>query len=204
MKRLLQAAVVLVVIAVSIMPAFAAIGMPYPDVSENAAYAEAVIELYDYGIMSGDTSGNFNPNKTITREEFAAIICRMLGEEESAQAIKTSSFSDVPSSRWSVGYIAKAAELGIVSGYGNGKFGPKNPVTVEQAAKMLVCAWGYEDAAKEAGGWPDGYLSIAKSNGILNGVLSSSSSSAKRWEVAVMAYQMRLNPFADEQGGFGE
>lgn len=202
MKKFLKAAAAMILIAVSAVPVFASIDLPYPDVAENAVYAEAVIQLYDYGIMQGDTTGNFNPNKTITREEFAAIICRMLDEEENALAIKKSAFSDVASTRWSSGYIARAAELGIVNGYGNGVFKPKDSVTVAQAAKMLVCAWGYGDEALEAGGWPDGYISVAEEQGILENVSSGNSAAAKRWEVATMAYYMRMNPFAYEQGGF--
>ncbi len=204
MKKFLAVICVVTLMLTSFIPTFAASDLPYPDVSENAVYAEAVLELYDYGIMQGDTAGNFNPNKTVTREEFATIICRLLDEEENALAIKTSPFNDVASNRWSAGYIARAAELGIINGYGNGKFGPEDPVTVAQAAKMLVCAWGYGDNAVEAGGWPDGYVSIAEDLGILNGVKSGTSESAKRWEVAMMAYQTLMNPFEYEQGGYAD
>lgn len=168
----------------------------------NAQYAEAVLSLYDNGIMKGDTDGNFNPNATVTREEFATIICRLLDEEDNALAIKKSPFDDVESSRWSSGYIARANELGIVNGYGDGKFGPKDSVTVAQAAKMLVCAWGYADEAIEAGGWPNGYISVANEQRILDSVKSETSEPAKRWEVATMAYKMLMNPFAYEQGGY--
>ena len=204
MKRMIPLFLALLMSLLLVTPALATLDNPYPDVKDSAPYLDAVIKLYDYGIMKGDTSGNFNPDKTITREEFAAIVCRLLQEEEAALAIKTSTFSDVASGRWSAGYIARAAQLGIVSGYGGTRFGPTDPVTVEQAAKMLVCAWGYEDSALEAGGWPDGYLAEAEYHGILNGVKSASSAPAKRWEVALMAYQMRMNPTADEQGGFSE
>ena len=47
-------------------------------------------------------------------------------------------FSDVPQTSWSCGFIEFAANSGIVSGMGNGRFAPIQPVTGVQAAKMLL------------------------------------------------------------------
>ena len=158
----------------------------FPDVPENAGYAEAVEVLAELGIFGGDDKGNFNPDKTITRAECAAVICRMLGVEEEAKSMKKQVFSDVSTSFWGAGVIAKAAELGIIGGYGNGKVGPNNPVTQEQMIKMLVCAWGYGDMAESAGGWPKGYASVANDLGITDYLVSSDP--AKRSEVAIWCY----------------
>lgn len=95
-----------------ICPVFAA--PLFPDVDENAEYAEAVAYLKDVGIMRGDDKGNFNPNKTVTRAEMATIVCNMLGETEGLTV--SEAFSDVPTTHWANKYIAKAEELGIISG----------------------------------------------------------------------------------------
>lgn len=158
----------------------------FPDVPPDASYAEAVNLLADLGIVVGDGAGNYNPNATISRAETAAIICRMLGAEDEAKAIKTTVFNDVPANHWAVGYVAKAAELGIIDGYGNGNFGPSDPVTYEQMVKMLICAWGYEEEAQAKGGWPQGYWSTADTLGILGGVSAISTSAATRSMVAVL------------------
>ena len=203
MKRLSTAILALILALSAASTAFALGELPYADVSKSDPCAEAVLELYDAGIMEG-SGGMFRPDSTITRQEFAAVICRLLDEEENAQAITASVFTDVPDTEWSVGYIARAAELKIVNGYGGGRFGPKDPVTVEQAAKMLVCAWGYEDAAIAAGGWPSGYMSVARDIGILTGVTEAGAAPAKRSVVAMMAYQTLMNPTAYEEGGCTE
>ena len=71
----------------------------------------------------------------LTRGEFLAALYAMsgAGDPESAQA----DFDDIspdsdlaPAIRWAV-------DSGIVNGYGNGKFGPGDPVTREQMAAML-------------------------------------------------------------------
>ena len=158
----------------------------FPDVKQDADYAKAVEKLVSLKILSGDENGNFNPDNIITRAEAAVIICRMIGVEDILES--TSVFTDVPSSHWAAEYISKAAELEIISGYGDGTFGPDDPVTYEQMIRMLVSAWGYDDLAKKYGGYPDGYLQVAKEFNILNDVPYKKGEYAIRSDVAKMVY----------------
>lgn len=165
----------------------------FPDVSSSASYAQAVDTLSDLGIITGDPNGNFYPNNTITRAEAATMICRLLGMERQAAALTQTSFADVPSTHWAVGYIALASQRGIVSGYGNSRFGPSDPLTYPQILKMLVCAWGYDDAAESRGGWPDGYLSAAEALGITQ----NASTAATRGNVAQLFYNtLQIDAYA--------
>lgn len=159
----------------------------FPDVDESAPYADAVEYLSDTGIMSGDTSGNFNPDKTVTRAQMAAIICRMLGETE-ALSIDGNRFTDVPESYWANGYIMKAAELGIIGGYQNGSFKPGDTVTYEQALTMVVRAMALEEEATQAGGYPDGYFEIAYEHGYLDQLSAKKGDLMTRWQVAIILY----------------
>lgn len=161
---------------------------PFPDVPADAAYAEAVTTLVELEILTGDDQGNFNPDKTITRAEAAAIICRMLGVETEATSTTANTFSDVPSSHWAAGYISKAARLGIVSGYGDGKFGPEDSVTQQQIIKMIVCAMDYESKADELGGWFSGYLSVAQELEIVSSDEIVTSDEASRWRVSMYIF----------------
>lgn len=158
----------------------------FPDVDGDAPYAEAVEYLNDIGIMQGDEKGNFNPDKAVTRAEMAAIVCRMLGITEDLPM--SSAFSDVPASHWANQYVGIAAELGIVGGYGNGKFGPSDLVTYEQAVTMVIRAVGGEPEAVDVGGYPDGYISVADENGLLNGVSARKGDPMSRADVAVILY----------------
>ena len=158
----------------------------FPDVKQDADYAKAVEKLVSLKILSGDENGNFNPDNIITRAEAAVIICRMIGVEDILES--TSVFTDVPSSHWAAEYISKAAELEIISGYGDGTFGPDDPVTYEQMIRMLVSAWGYDDLAKKYGGYPDGYLQVAKEFNIFNDVHYKKGEYAIRSDVAKMVY----------------
>ena len=160
----------------------------FPDVPVNASYAEAVAVLSELGIFQGDNLGNFNPDKTISRAEAATVICRLLGVEDDAKRMTKVVFSDVPATHWAVGYVAKASELGIINGYGNGKFGPSDPVTQEQMIKMLVASFGLTDIAESLGGYPNGYLKTAEMYQITNGTVVDQKSAAKRSMIAVWSY----------------
>ena len=173
---------------------------PFPDVMPDAEYAQAVAELANLGVITGDDKGNFNPDSTITRAETAAIICRLLGVETLAGEPADSPFSDVPASHWAAGYVSAASDMNIINGYGNGKFGPSDPVTYEQMAKMLVCAWGNGDMAEERGGYPDGYLEVAEEMGLLDGLSADAASPAPRWAVAMMAMTASMQPTNYEGG----
>ena len=161
-------------------------GSVFPDVSDDADYAWAAELTKDMGVFAGDSNGNFNPNQGITRAQFAAVVCRFLGGDEDAKNMKTSVFTDVPTSHWANGYIAWAYGKGIISGYGNGKFGPSDTVTYEQAIKMLMGGIGYGDAAVDAGGYPNGYITVADNYGFLRGVENTFGNMITRANIAVL------------------
>lgn len=159
----------------------------FPDVDENAEYAEAVEYLKDVGIMEGDDKGNFNPNSTVTRGQMAAIICRMLGEVEDLTK-DGNRFSDVPTTHWANVYIARAATLGIITGYDDGRFGPDDKVTYEQAITMIIRSLHLNSEAVAAGGYPDGYISIGNEYGYTEGLTITKGTPLKRWQVSVMLH----------------
>lgn len=164
-----------------VCPAFAA---SFPDVDDSAAYADAVEYVSDIGLMVGDGNGNFNPDQAVTRAEMAALVCRMLEETEDLQT--SNEFSDVPETHWANGYIARAAELGIVNGYGDGRFGPSDTVTYEQALAMVINALGGQIEADIVGGYPDGYIIVAEDFGIAAGLTAIKGDTMTRAEIAII------------------
>ena len=188
MKAIKRGLVVFLILALFIpLTAQASSAPHFPDVPDDAPYADAVNTLADMGIVKGDENGNFNPDSTITRAEFATMMCRVLGVEDQALTITQSSFTDVPVGHWACGYITEAVNLGLVNGYGDGRFGPSDTLTYQQAVKVLVCAWGYGDDAIMAGGWPDGYISVANDLGFTQGT-ATSASDIPRSIVAILIY----------------
>lgn len=181
---------IFLVVAMLVCPAKAA--SAFSDVSKSASYAEAAEFLSEIGVMQGDTHGNFNPENDVTRAQMAAILCRMFGEDENLST-DGSRFSDVSASYWANGYIVRAASLGIISGYSDGSFRPGNTVTYEQAIAMTLRAMGLAGEADAAGGYPDGYISIAQNNGLLSGLELQRGTPLSRANVALILYNYLNN-----------
>lgn len=88
-------------------------------------------------VVTGVGNNNYDPSRTMTRAEFAAIMVRALGLEPGTGA---SGFGDVNSADWYCGYIKTAALYGLIKGYDNGNFGADNTITREQAMTMITRA----------------------------------------------------------------
>jgi len=156
----------------------------FPDVKVDATYAESVSLLSALKIIDGDTTGNFNPDKTITRAEFAKVLAVALGAT-SVSPVDTK-FTDVTKAHWASGYIAFANQLGIINGYDAATFGPEDPVTYEQAIKMIVVAIGHGQVAISNGGYPTGYLMVAADQQITKNATGKVGDPAVRSTVAVL------------------
>lgn len=163
----------------------------FPDVSKDSDYATAIEYVSELGVMVGGSNGNFNPNQIVSRCEMATIICRMLGTAENLP--KSEVFTDVPSTHWANAYVGKVAELGIVGGYGNGKYGPGDPVRYEQAITMIVRTIGEGDRANSNGGYPNGFIKVAQEKNLLNGIQAVQGQGLSRGAVAMLLYNYYQN-----------
>ena len=196
MKKLMSLLLALImVIGTMTVPAFA-----YSDVEDGTYTSEAITILTDLDILHGFVDGSFKPDDTITRAQMATVICNALGYGEIGQT--TTVFKDVPKEHWASGYIGMINGLGIVAGYGEGYYGPEDPVTYEQVAKIIVATLGYTPMANEQGGWYQGYLSVAAQLDITDNVPMMIGKPAPRGAVAAMVYNA-LDVDMMEQVGFG-
>ncbi len=173
----------------------------FSDVASTDNYAEAIETLSALGIITGDDENNdgvmeFRPNDTITRAEVTAIVSRIQGMNNAAQT--NTSFADVPSTHWASGYVAQAANQGIVNGYGDGNFGPEDNVKYQEMVKMLMETLGYRPFADDNGGYPTGYLTAAQRYGVLDDVVGGGIGvEASRGMVAQMVYNAIDTPLMD-------
>ena len=164
------------------------------------ANIEEMILLQENGVIKGDPNGDLRPDDELTRAEFAAILCRAIGIEalaQSATMMEKSYFSDVSAAHWAAGYINTAAEHKAINGFEDGTFRPELSVTNEQVVKMLVAAWGYGEEAEELGGYPNGYMEIAKRFGVTDAVLFNYGIASKRWVACSFTYGALAMPAAE-------
>lgn len=86
-------------------------------------------------------------------------------------SVEGSGFSDLKEVNDSTVFITLAKSMGIINGNKDNTFAPNVFTTYNQAVKMMVCMIGYGDKmAKEKGGYPNGYLEVAKDFGITKGM----------------------------------
>ncbi|WP_236291943.1 S-layer homology domain-containing protein [Paenibacillus allorhizoplanae] len=88
-------------------------------------------------IVNGIDESAFEPDRPITRSEFATIVVRALGLNGSSSV---STFSDIASTDWFKDFVNQAYQYGIVSGYPDGSFAPTASVTREEAMSMIARA----------------------------------------------------------------
>ena len=147
LKRVLSLALTSIMLLGMMVVGASAADKTYADLtdSEKISNKEAVSLLVDLGIIEGKTDGSYDPSATVDRATMAKLITMMLMgdvDQASFQGTKTD-LTDIDSS-WAEGYIKFCYSNGIITGDGKGHFFPTEPVTVVQAAKMLLVAVGYD------------------------------------------------------------
>ena len=132
---------------------------PFPDVSLNHWFNNAVSTMTNAGIFIGRPDGTFAPNATITRAEMAATIVRFMGVADEAAA--EAQFNDI-AGHWAEDYINQAASNGWIQGDAGlgGAFRPSAPITRAEVAAMINRILGRlpetaEDLHPEMITWPD-------------------------------------------------
>ena len=109
-------------------------GLPFIDVGVSDWFATYVADLYERGLMNGTSATTFSPAMTTSRSMMVTILHNLEGRP----ATEGTYFSDVALNQYYTSAASWAAENGIVSGYGNGQFGPNDPITREQMVMILM------------------------------------------------------------------
>ena len=168
--------------------------MPFTDVS-GGWYHDAVQYVYENGLMQGVGGGLFGPALTTDRAMIATILWRMEGEPVVDYAMD---YADVAGGVWYTEAIRWAASQGIVTGYGDSRFGPADAVTREQLAVILYRYAGAPAADASAldsfsdrgqvSSWAGDAMAWAVSAGIIqgNGAGLNPGGTATRAEVAAI------------------
>ena len=146
----------------------------FSDVKPGDWFYDDVMAAASAGIVKGQGDGIFAPKASVTRRDFAIMLCRVLGVDVEGTAV--SPFVDVNEDDYGIVAIAYCAAHGIVNGYENGEFQPNKTITRQEAAKMISAAMGvskvsdelYTDDAKIAD-WASDYVYMAKAAGLMKG-----------------------------------
>lgn len=171
MKRI---AIVLVIMMLCTGLSFAA---TVPSDVQGTLYQEAITGLAEKGIITGDTDGKFYPDSRLTRAQACIMVVKAMNPLDSeisgtvTQIIK-SDFPDMAGYGWAEGYIAYAVKKGIVNGYPDGTFKPKDLVKIEEITTMVLRASGYTNTSI-GGTYPTNYMEKANTLGLFEDIITT-------------------------------
>lgn len=113
----------------------------------HLANKEEIEFLASRSVIQGITPETFEPNKPITRAQFAVLISRALG----LQATGENPFSDTDG-KWYAKDIQALYEAGITKGTTASTFNPEAPITRQQGAAFMARILEYLNADVKAKG----------------------------------------------------
>ena len=205
LKRILAALLTAAALLSLALPA-AASGGSFSDINDHST-AVNVDVLRLMGAVSGDSDGTFRPNDVLTRAQFCTMLVGLLRQQSKVPMYTTRTiFSDVTASHWARGYINLAASITVggagsgsgssseggegtqaqtrlISGRGDGTFAPDEKITFAEAVTILIRLLSYDET--DAGAvWPEGYLNLANSLGLTDGVSLAYSAPITRAQTA--------------------
>jgi len=167
--------------------------VPHPSYASTRAepdYAGSMQWLMDLGILSPAEPGNMNLEQAVTREQLATVIILLNGHEDKAALYRNSNlFPDVAPGRWSAGYVGAAVKLGYMSAKPDGLFHPLDGVTFAEVSEIFADLLRYNDYTL-VGGYPDKFINLMASLGILDGLEYTARSAVTRGQLAVMVERL--------------
>ena len=177
--------------------------LDYLDVHTNDWYYPAVYYTHQHGLMKGISQHLFAPYAPMSRAMMVQTLYAAAGKPETTLDA-SKQFRDVRDGAWYEDAVGWAVENGIAAGYGNGKFGPNDRITREQAAVMMYAAAGKPAVEGElnfadagcVSDWAADAMVWAMQNHIMKGVgenLLMPRATAVRAEAAVMLMQFDKN-----------
>ncbi|KEQ27953.1 S-layer protein [Paenibacillus tyrfis] len=145
-------------------------------------------------VVEGVSDKQFQPDRNITRAEFAALVVRSLGLNS---VTANTYFTDINSSAWYAGVVASASKAGIINGYEDNTFRPDAQITREELAAMIIRSLNYAGVASEVSEsnqaqqlakfkdsskivWAKKEIAAAVNAGIINGLTDDTIGSAEK------------------------
>ena len=162
--------------------------LTFTDLDPAAWYHDGIEFVLEKGVMQGYGDGTFGPEDSITRAMMAQILWNLEGNPEVGFPLD---YTDVTDANWFAPAVRWATGAGILQGYGNGKFGPKDTLTREQLITIVYRYAKLKAGAAAPDGDIPGYADASE--------VSSWAAEAFRWAVQeqLLAGEAKLSPRED-------
>lgn len=146
------------------------------ETTEGLAFDREMTQGYIEGVKESSTGQMmFKPEAAMTRGEVAAILARtLINKMELGKTYDLSKFSDVSADAWYANYIGFLAELGVITGFGDGTCRPEQLITRAEFVTMVIRIDGmttgenhFSDVATNH--WAEQYIVAAAAKGYVDG-----------------------------------
>lgn len=111
----------------------------YPDLPTNHWAYKQIQALTDEEVLIGYPDGNFKPDESASRAEFAAMVIKALHQDK-APLKKAFEFKDVPYQYWAFNVIQRAINLDLIKNTSDNTFRPEDTITKKEAMDIMVSA----------------------------------------------------------------
>jgi len=148
--------------------------VPYDDTKafsdmEGNPYQDEAEILNGLGIVSSAEPGIFNPDLPMTRGSFASWVAHFMTEE--VPEAKKCEYTDVATDYQYYNEICYLYDHGLLKLNSDKTFNPWDFITVREASAIMLRLMGYEKMAEYKDGWPAGYDNVARSVGLIKGMV---------------------------------
>lgn len=119
----------------------------FKDIANHVA-KDQIITMNNLGIIGGYEDQTFRPDREITRAEVVVIMNKLVNISQIPKSTN-SKFTDT-SSHWAADSIKNIADIGLLSGRGDGTFAPKDNTTRAEAISLLLRTLSLNETIKAA------------------------------------------------------
>ena len=120
------------------------------EILDTEAIPKLGYEEHPY-FMVGYPDGTFQPQGEITRAEAAALFANLLSQQKGVDihTVADAGFDDIPANAWYSGHVWFLDQYGVISGVGDDKFAPEEPITRAEFTAMAVKFFNVYDGGDE-------------------------------------------------------
>ena len=150
----------------AVLAAVLAAGLCLPVSAVKAVSEEEAAQVVGaLNIMVGDSSGELNLGRNVTRAEFITMAVKASPQGDQVGEASTSPYPDVPRRHWAAGYVEAGVRAGLISGYLDGTFRPGNTITLAEGVTVVLKLLGYS-GSDFSGAFPTAQMAMYHSLGL--------------------------------------
>ena len=168
------------VLAVSILMSIGCVAYADTELTEDLNFKYKLLQELD--ILPDNEYGDFGILRNLSKESFLAFVCNICGDYNFTEREEDTKAA-----------VAMAEDMGIIDKNQDDLY---KPISYDEAMTILVRFLSYDVHARENGGFPYGYTSVASAIGLADHLSVGSGQNLKEHDVIQLLYNAINAPYA--------